>query len=44
MKDYDDYEKSVKVLQNGIEATKYNYCNQTKHKILIRLSNDRKKL
>ena len=38
LKDYDDYESSVKVFQKGIEVTKYNYCNETKHKIIIRLS------
>lgn len=44
LKDYDDYEESVKVLQNGIQATKYNYCNESSHKLIIRLSKDRKKL
>ena len=41
LKDYDDFNLSVKVLQKGIHVTKYNYCQQGSQKHQLRLSKNR---
>ena len=44
LKDYDVYDRSVKVLEQGITAVKYNYCNDGVQNIQLRLSSDHKKI
>ena len=40
LQDYDDFDQSIKVLERGISATKYNYSNRQSREILIKISND----
>ena len=40
LQDYDDFEQSLKVLEQGILAVKFNYCNKKNREIIIRISDD----
>ena len=40
LQDYDDFDQSIKVLEQGISATKYNYSNRKSREILIKISKD----
>ena len=40
LQDYDDYTQSLRVLEHGISATKYNYCNESSREITIRIAED----
>ena len=40
LQDYDDFEQSLKVLEQGILAVKFNYCNKKNREIIIRISED----
>ena len=44
LQDYDYFDKSLLVLEQGIQATKFNYSNNGRREIVIKVSKDHTKL